>query len=327
MRCNATSNYSNVQVITNTRVITVGQLSVPAVGLFSPVNNSYINTDAINFTFVVSSNRNFTNCSLYINGTLNKTNTSVASDVTTTLNVSGFNEGRYNWGVSCIDVNNTVGNSSTYIFTVDRGPPNITLNAPVNNSNFTTDSIVFNWTTADTTSGILRCNVTIDGTVQATNVNSTSSVPANTTITGLTVGLHTWNVTCADDAGNINTSVTWTFNITNLPPNVTLLSPANGTWNSSSTILFFYNVTDRANQTPRNCSLYINSELNQTNATSINLGQSNNFSVTTLGEGYFPWYVVCVDPDGVENASQTRTVIIDRSVPYINLTNPPNSNG
>jgi hypothetical protein len=325
VRCNAISDYSNATVL-DTRVINISTLSIPTLLLIGPANASYVNTNSINFTFLLSSNKNITNCSLFIRNTLNATNQSqIILDITNNITVSGFAEGPYNWSISCFNVNGTKVNSTVYNFTVDRGPPLVDLNAPVNNSNFTTDTLTFNWTATDTSPVSPVCNISIDNVVRATNVPSANGIATTTSIGGLTIGVHRWNATCLDAAGNRNTSAVWQFNITNLPTNVTLLNPANGTWNSSSTILFFFNVTHPANQQPANCTIFFNGVRNQTNSTSIRMNLSNNITVSTLSDGKYNWYVNCTSSDNLTNVSPTRTIIIDTTGPHINLTSPLNN--
>jgi hypothetical protein len=325
IRCNAISDYSNATVLP-TRIVNISTLSIPTILLINPANATYVNTDSINFTFLISANKNITNCSLYIRNALNSTNqTPITLDIVNNITVSGFDEGVYNWSIACFDTAGTKANSTLFNFTVDRGPPLVTLNSPVNNSNFTTDTITFNWTANDTSPVSPVCNVTIDGVVRGTNVASPNGIATTTSIGSLTIGVHRWNVTCLDAATNRNTSVTWQFNITNLPTNVTLLNPPNGTWNNSASILFFYNVSHPGNQLPVNCTIFLNNARNDTNSTTVRLNLSNNITVSTLSDGKYNWYVNCTSSDNLTNVSVTRTITIDRTAPHINLTSPLNN--
>jgi len=322
VRCNATSNYSNI-LTTTTRRVTVGSTGYPTIEQKYPSNNAFLSTTSIGFIFLPTSNKALLNCSVLLDGTLNTSNTTpVVKDANNTITINGINEGTHTWSVRCYDQNNSVGNSTNRTFTIDQGPPSVALNAPGNYSNFTTNIVDFNWTAADTSGNSMSCNLTLNSVIWARNVTSPNGVATNKTLTNLTIGLYSWNVTCADLAGNRNTSETWILNITNLPTNVTLLAPGNATWNNSATIDFRYNVTHPTDRQPANCSLYINGTLNATNSTPIALNQTNNFSLNTLSDGHYSWYVRCVDIDGTANASATRSIFVDKTKPSINLTYP-----
>jgi hypothetical protein len=324
VRCNATSDYSNA-LVTDRRSIKVGTISVPTVILLTPPNNGFVNSIDLNLTYLPSSNKALDNCSLYVNGALNQTNTTPVKDQVNWFTLWSLPEASFNWSVSCTDSAGTRGNTSNFTFTVDRGPPIVNISNPLPYENFTTDAILFNWTAADTVASTLKCNITIDNVVRGLNINSPSGTPTNTTIGGIRIGTHYWNASCLDTAGNRNTSETWVFNITNLPTNVTLLGPPNGTWNSSGAIMLFYNITHQINSPPANCSLFINGVFNQTNATLVRMNQSNNFTVSTLTDGLYSWKVQCIASDGVQNTSATRHLYVDRTVPHINLTSPPDA--
>ena len=57
-------------------------------------------------------------------------------------------------------------------------------------------------------------------------------------------GIHYWNVTCTDNAMRNFTSPTFNFNISDTPPNVTLISPNPNYLDNDGNISFTYNVSD-----------------------------------------------------------------------------------
>jgi hypothetical protein len=241
LRCWATSNYSNLTVWSAVN-ITVQATGKPTVQLLSPANDTYSPAYNQSFVFIPSSAKAILNCSLYFNGALNQT-ISVTKDVANAFNVTDLAEGLYLWNVTCIDSDGRNGSSVTYRYTADRSAPAVTLNTPDDGANFTTNTITFNWTANDTVDTAPLCNLTIDSTVMAAGVPS--PLPwTNRTVAGLALGVHWWNVTCVDDAGNKNTSAPRSFNITNLPPQVALVSPPNNTWTNNATVQFAYNVTE-----------------------------------------------------------------------------------
>ncbi|MEM2932851.1 MAG: Ig-like domain-containing protein, partial [Candidatus Pacearchaeota archaeon] len=95
----------------------------------------------------------------------------------------------------------------------DCDAPTITLNSPAQGFSTTATSINFSWTALDNLDSNLSCNLTIDGIVNVSNIESLNSTPTNQTVSGFVVGSHQWNVTCWDDSNNINTSETRNFSI------------------------------------------------------------------------------------------------------------------
>jgi SepF-like predicted cell division protein (DUF552 family) len=105
--------------------------------------------------------------------------------------------------------------------------PTIVLDTPANNATVTTSSVTLGWTTTDDIATSLQCNVTLNGSVTQTNVASTSASPTTTSVSGLTDGVYSWNVSCADPSGNYNTSTTRTFTV------IIIITPPSGGGGSS----------------------------------------------------------------------------------------------
>ncbi len=107
------------------------------------------------------------------------------------------------------------------------------------------------------------------------------------------------------------------------PPQVTLLSPAQGNITNNTTITFVYNVTDNLSGIS-NCSLLINGSIVNT-TTSPGEGQ-NNFTYT-LTYGHYRWKVICYDNTTISNkgTSETRDIYVDTKGPNITLDSPTNN--
>jgi len=132
--------------------------------------------------------------------------------------------GRFN--VSWL-VNDTDGNTeeATDFFNVsDRTSPQITLNNPVYNLNTSNTTLVFNFTAADNYDSSLNCSVILDGTLNQTNSTTQNGTDTLFSISGLASGTHYWNISCADNSGNSNSSETRNFTIDLDNPNFISLS-------------------------------------------------------------------------------------------------------
>ncbi|MFC1733143.1 Ig-like domain-containing protein, partial [candidate division KSB1 bacterium] len=188
-------------------------------------------TDAdgdINFRFKYGSEIYLTaNCSLYINGVYNQENATTPANNETIFAVTGLSEGaNQNWTVECLMDGISI--SDTNILHVDKTKPNIELNAPVNDYNTTpfNRSIVFNWTARDNIDSSMLCNLTVNGTNNASKVISANNTAITFALSGFEAGQYWWNVTCWDDAYQSNTSETRRFNVLvdTRYPNVTFIS-------------------------------------------------------------------------------------------------------
>ncbi|RMD67600.1 hypothetical protein D6817_01130, partial [Candidatus Pacearchaeota archaeon] len=189
--------------------------SPPVVTLIAPPNNSVDNDGSITFTYNVTDNLAIANCSLYINGQINATDTTITEGVNQTFDVTLL-DGDYLWKVSCVDnsANANVGNSTTWnLSVVETQPPSITLVSPVDFYNSSTDVITFNYNATDI-SGISNCSLYINGVLNKTDTNVTSG--ALETITqSFADGSYNWSIGCYDASPSLNFgfSTNRTFNV------------------------------------------------------------------------------------------------------------------
>jgi parallel beta-helix repeat protein len=209
---NITQNYSTSLVV---YYITVNDTTYPNVTLRYPVDGFNSSAMSILFNASVTDNGNITNVSLWANfsGTweINQTNSSQRNRVNYTFNVSNIPDGIYSWAIEACDGGNNCNLTASRTITIDRIPPTITLIYPENNTNVTSSSVNFTWNVTDILSP-LYCNITINSTVNVSNILSDNGLFTNYTVIGLLDGNYTWNVTCRDIL-NRNTSATWRFTV------------------------------------------------------------------------------------------------------------------
>lgn len=194
----------------------------------------------------------------------------------------------------------------------DTQAPSIVLNEPTNNSLVEIFTLLFNFTATDDHDSLLSCNLSIDGVVEAENVSATSGVKKSV-LTTISSGLHDWNVTCVDDAGNRGFSNTFSFNMTQpdiTPPNVTLLSPLNGSFVTGASVVFNYSASDDTGL--QTCELYIDGTLNDTHASP---SSPDSFTVVNISEGAHVWAIRCIDLGMNENTTANESFVVDSSSP------------
>jgi hypothetical protein len=92
----------------------------PSVQLSSPTNGTTLATTTVQFTFTAVDNLSATmNCSLFLDGALNATNSSTLNSTPTTFTVLNVIDNPHNWSVSCKDLANNTGSSVLRTFFVD----------------------------------------------------------------------------------------------------------------------------------------------------------------------------------------------------------------
>jgi len=96
-------------------------------------------------------------------------------------------------------------------------------------------------------------------------------------------------------------------------PAVNLIYPENGSYLNFNNLNFSFSVID--NSEILNCSLYLNSTLNQTNETVLN-STLTYFNAFHLDEGIYEWNVTCMDFSSNINSS-SRLLNIDMSLPSL----------
>ncbi|MDD9953415.1 MAG: Ig-like domain-containing protein [Candidatus Woesearchaeota archaeon] len=293
-------------------------LTTPVDGYGTPVGNI-----SFNYTVVESS---LSNCSLIIDGIVNQTKNSSEipnqdGDDPNEFNLTGIPEGVHNWTVTCVDTNGFSGSGSPVReFHVDSGTPTVTLNAPANNATFFVTTVDFNFTAIDNIDPVLDCNVTVNGDV---NITTTADNGTATVVTGsgFTAGNYSWNVTCIDNTGFVNTSETLNFSVSP-DVNVILNSPDDNASDSDGDVTFIYTPQSVADfDSGGFCELIIDGSNNQTDGTITNNAE-NNFTLESLNEGSYTWQVNCTDNDVVRGASEIRTIYIDFTNPTVQPHHP-----
>ena len=287
-----------------------------------PENDSWISESSFDFAYYVDDvDDDLASCSLYVDGVYNQTNsTSLIEGGNNNFTISGLSEGAHNWSVSCTDSLSQTNSSQTWIFYVDTILPQINLIYPSIDDSIGINDINFNFSVLDNLDSSLICNLTIDAVVEDEGFEAVNGSYTNRTIFDLSVGDHFWNVSCIDDAGNLNTSETRNFTIGDSNPVVNLVSPFNGIWVNTTNPILIYNVTE--NNDLVSCDLYIDGIYNQTNSSDLINNGENNFTVSGLTQGIHNWSVNCTDDASLYGISQTWNFYVDSILPQISLNLP-----
>lgn len=165
--------------------------------LLNPVDNDVTNNETVTFSYQVNGS-DVVDCELYINGTLNQTNTSIIANATNYFNVE-FDSGEYNWNISC-DFGTETLTSDTRSLEIDLVEPIINVGNLQNKAviglfegqiNITDDNL-YSINISDST-GDLFYNISYGGTLLQYNLslNANNYPQGNNTITIRSADGHT----------------------------------------------------------------------------------------------------------------------------------------
>ncbi len=203
----------NVSVIQAADAPSVPVLQYPADGAnlssipqFNWTNSTDPNGDLITYILEIDDDAGFGSPE-YFNGSITETNNPTEDN-----SVVLPTDGQYNWRVRASDGGINSSFSPSRSFVIDRAPPAINLLYPANNSNVTSKEVNFTWNVSDNLNYPIYCNLTIDGTVNASDITSNNGFNTSSIVSELANGIHYWNITCRDLV-NINTSATNQFTV------------------------------------------------------------------------------------------------------------------
>ncbi|MBI2550138.1 hypothetical protein HYV83_03065 [Candidatus Woesearchaeota archaeon] len=316
------------------------------VNLSSPANNSVVNTSTVTFDYnATGPSYSNLNCTVYINvsSTLAaNTSRNVAlinsTNITTAINVTGFNNGTYIWNTYCSETTNATNNAwapSNFTFSVainsTSNSSNTTLTAvgvnlssPANNAVMNSSPVNFTYNASGPAS--MSCSLWSNSTgVWKANSTNTSATPGVQNVTHNFVnGAYVWNSRCEDNSNSSNyafAALNFTLTVTNLTGtsttstniSVNLSSPANVS-TISAAASFVYNATGAASL---DCTVWGNFTgswaANVTN-NSVSAGVIRHAQTVNVSGGVYLWNAQCINATdstiygwGISNWTFTRS--------------------
>ncbi|MEM5772357.1 MAG: hypothetical protein QXO65_02480, partial [Candidatus Aenigmatarchaeota archaeon] len=185
----------------------------PQITLNLPANNTVFNNiQNINFNFTATDDINQTfSCSIYLDGNLNQTNSSVKNNTLTNFLIQGISYGNHNWYINCTDgeLNNV--SETRYFIINDTIPPLIQFVSPTetNGSIIYRNYIQVNVTASDSGSGLKNITIYLyNSTGSLINSSNSTSSPLFANFTNLPEGLYYFNATAYDIWNNSNATET-----------------------------------------------------------------------------------------------------------------------
>jgi hypothetical protein len=212
----------------------------------------------------------------------------------------------YDWSIDWLD-----------LIVLENRAINVTLSNPPNHAiSGSQQNVTF--TATNSKYSTMSCTLRVDNIVNQTN----ASVLNNTLTTfpmHWSSGSHLWNITCTDsELTGYSETRTFTFNSTH---SFVLWNPANATRTNVQEPIS-YEVYD-SDHALTSCSLYIDTVLNETNASVMN--DTISYFYPVWAEGFHSWYVQCNDGETVAT-SETRYYDMDSTEPFTQTSSPSSFN-
>jgi len=312
----AITSYENSSY-TNHRTLTI-DTTAPTVNAVTPANNNFTNVNQPNFYF------NFTDsispnasCVLYVGASAYGSNATVINNTLTNITAnSAITSGTYSWNVTCADVAGNSQGSAARTITVDTTAPSVNALVPADNNftNVNQPNFYFNFT--DSLSPNSSCVLYVGSTAYGINSsvlnNTLSNLTANASILD---GSYSWNVTCADVAGNSQGSAARTITIDTTAPAVNINASLNNTIFTTDTPGIDFNYSDSLSPNV-SCVLYFDDSSVDTNASVLNW-TNTVLTASSRGEANYSVYINCTDLAGNIKQSGTLNIEIDLSGPVI----------
>ncbi len=318
--CNDTYGNTNQ---TSQRTATL-DTTPPTVNLESPANNTLEqNTNTITFNYnTTDAISDVANCSLYINGVLDETDT-IITERTTQNFTKTLPNGYYNWSVSCYDAVGNKGTSETWYLNISVHPPVTTLIYPPDNYSSSSSSVTFNCSATDD-AGLVNITLYIwnaTGTYYTNTTTISGTSNSTTWTTTLTPdGTYTWNCLAYDVDGLGDwADADRTLTVDTTPPTITFVPPTPANASTISQAWVFINITASENLSTALL------EWNGINETMQGSGTNWYLNKTGLAEGTYAYKVYGNDTVNNWNSSETRVITIDTTAPSITLYSPQNN--
>ena len=147
---------------------------------------------------------------------------------------------------------------------------------------------------------LFNCSGNFESTIAENNSLNLSYFWVNSSIID---GCYIIEVMACDNSTNCESGYSYNFTIDHTAPSITLISPGNNSFQSSSDITLSYNISETNNVT--NCTLTYR-ETAGTPDTSINKSETNTFSVfENENGGPYTWDIACYDNLGNLGTSST----------------------
>lgn len=310
----------------------------PSVSFESPptdVDNANVSRDWTYISVLVNDHRlNISACTLEWNG-FNYSMELIPGQpksATCRINKTGLGSGTYLYRVFANDSAGNNGSTETRTINIDTTPPSIELSGPESGSLNSSSIMIFYFMPTDNSNVSMNCTLYVNGTVKGVkevmwDVGWYGQYFNNIAVSS---GIHQWNISCTDLAGNTGYSETRELMIDAAPPVLIIYTPlANASIPHTWTMISVW-VTDYPDDYPAYLNHSIDScilEWDGKNETTMSIDRSGDSAMCWLNktapEGMHSFRVFANDSAGNWGSTESRKVVFDTIPPNVSLSNPP----
>jgi hypothetical protein len=196
--------------------------------------------------------------------------------------------------------------------------PIIVTNTLSNNSNFSISNVNFTFNITDDNDYLTNISLILDGNINSTIYSPTINVSANNSfsfnITGITDGVHTWNIRAFDSDRVQTNSSTFTFTVDTTPPSVNIVIPEQGQTFTTTTIPLNFSISD--------ATIGVSScwYKNDTDANNITITNCQNITFTQSAGSHVLYFWANDTLNNVINITRNYAITLD--APSVNLDYP-----
>jgi hypothetical protein len=281
--------------------------TLPTTAITAPTSGTVSGTTSV--TASASDNVSVTKVELYVDGSLNATDTT--SPYSFSLNTTALTNAAHTLYTKGYDAAGNVGQSSSITVTVSNTPADSTLptTAITSPTTGTVSGTIAVTASASDNVGVTKVELYVDGSLNSIDTASPYSFSLNTT--SLTNAPHTLYTKAYDAAGNVRQSSTVTVTVNNVAvdstlPTSVITSPISGTVSGTTTVA----ATASDNVGVTKVELYVDGALYGTDTTSP---YSFSWDTTSQTNGSRSLYAKSYDAAGNAGQSSTITVTVSNT--------------
>lgn len=199
---NCTDNNGNERA-SDPALIMGAEASSPVITVVSPSNNSVYATGLANFSYIPSSDENFSHCKLMLNKSIKKIEMNLKNRALNSFSNVELKEGPQTWSINCTSASGK--ETATNIYNLNVSTLSLVSNflvvkpnSPEDNYRDTTGTPSFVFT-ASSASRITSCELLTNNSVRAVNREVSNAVQTTFSNIDMADGIWTWRVRCKNE--------------------------------------------------------------------------------------------------------------------------------
>lgn len=310
--------------------------SKPHIRLMDPETNNWTLESEVTFFYNVTDQiSGIQNCSVILNGKVNKTNYSVSENLPQNITIFNIDDGTYTWNINCTDNSEDYNEnySVSRIINIDSSGPIINLESPSNDFEWnTSQSALFIYNVSDTMTNISSCSLIINDSISGSS--DSSIIEDNKINFTRTLGNadYTWSINCTDSNGIQGNSTTYNLNVDVHYPNISSiqidnpiilttgatkrvvcnasLSYAEGIASITSVNATLYDKSIGSGSADNNNNHYTNASCTQTDSDTNNANYTCSFDLWYYANNAsWACNVTAIDTEGITGSNTADTTV------------------